>query len=292
MGMFSVLSTDREQQFVLLNTNYMPAGFDPLEHTGNTFASDALVTIIGWDSTRFLRDTIYARLDTSRYKFPTQAYVASPFVPEYESAYDIMAQSPSLRTATGSTVIPGKAHLSISSLTQAVFRYPTRYSQEALIRLFIQSQGAAKGYVCRMFVYYDVLKGGQWLEERAEIPVSSISGGFTLVDARYPTLTVRPTTGDLTVFFRNGYYMAVVNHVSDYKYPRENLIYKWVVLTFLQVDTNLYEYYNAVHQYRDPLTVRLDEPIYSTVRGGVGLVGSYSLDSLTYVLPGDFYGNH
>jgi len=292
MVMFSILSTDRDQQFVQLNRNYMPPGYDPHEYTGNGFVSDATVSIIGPGATFVLQDTLFPRQDTSRYKFPMQAYYCGPLVPQHEALYEIVAQSPTLRTATGSTVIPGQATLTIMSTTQGYLRYPNRYSNESIIELIVQSQGRARGYFCRMYVYYDVLKDGQWVEERTEVPVSSISAAYTLDGARYPGLTPRPENGNFSVYFRNGFYRAVVDDVTYSQHPVGGLIYKWVVFTFLQVDQNLYEYYNVAHQYRDPLTVRLDEPVYSTVDGGVGLVGSYSLDSLTYVLPEKFYGNH
>ena len=292
MVVFSILSTDRDQQFVTVNRNYMPPGFDPNEFTENTFVSDALVRVIGPSSSFVLRDTLFPRIDTSRYAFPMQAYYAPDFIPQYDAAYEVVASSPALRTATGSTIVPGKATLTIYSSTQVILRLPERYGDDELIELIVHSDGRARGYVCRMYVYYDVLKEGQWVEERSEIPISSISGTYTLEGARYPTLTRRPDSGDQTIFFRNGFYKAVIDNVTYSKYPVGGLIYKWVVFSFLQVDQNLYEYYNVIHQYRDPLTVRLDEPTYSTIDGGTGLVGSYSLDSLVYVLPEKFYGNH
>lgn len=292
MVVFSILSTDRDQQFVTVNRNYMPPGFDPNEYTENSFVSDALVRVIGPSSSYVLRDTLYARTDTSRYSFPMQAYYASDFVPQYDATYEVVASSPELKTATGSTIIPGKATLTIYSSTQVILRLPERNSADELIELVVHSDGRARGYVCRMYVYYDVLKDGQWIEERSEVPISSISGTYTLEGARYPTLTRRPDSGDQTIYFRNGFYRAVIDYVTYTKYPVGGLIYKWVVFSFLQTDRNLYEYYNVIHQYRDPLTVRLDEPTYSTIDGGTGLVGSYSLDSLVYVLPEKFYGNH
>jgi len=292
MVVFSILSTDRDQQFVTVNRNYMPPGFDPNEYTENSFVSDAMVRIIGPTSSYTLTDTLYPRADTSRYSFPMQAYYASGFIPQYDATYEVVASSPSLSTATGSTIIPGKGTLTIYSSTQAILRLPERYSVDELIELIVTSSGRARGYICRMYVCYDVLKEGQWVEERAEIPVSSISGAYTVEDARYPSLARRPDSGNQTIYFRNGFYRAVIDHVTYSKYPVGGLIYKWVVFSYLQADQNLYDYYNVVHQYRDPLTVRLDEPVYSTITGGTGLVGSYSLDSLVYVLPERFYGNH
>jgi hypothetical protein len=75
------------------------------------------------------------------------------------------------------------------------------------------------------------------------------------------------------------------------QYKSTRLIFKWATLVLLQADENLYDYYSVVHASRDPFSIRLDEPMISTVSGGLGLVGAYSLDSLVNILPENFWGN-
>lgn len=50
----------------------------------------------------------------------------------------------------------------------------------------------------------------------------------------------------------------------------------------MQAEQYLYSYSSAVRQYRDPRSVRLDEPMYSNINGGVGQFGMYAVDSLVH----------
>jgi hypothetical protein len=43
--------------------------------------------------------------------------------------------------------------------------------------------------------------------------------------------------------------------------------------------------------FSDPLSVRLDEPLYAKIDGAAGMAGSYAFDSLIYNLSGKFDGN-
>jgi hypothetical protein len=48
----------------------------------------------------------------------------------------------------------------------------------------------------------------------------------------------------------------------------------------------------TTHTYGDPHSIRLDEPVYSGVTGGVGVMGAYTLDSLVHILPENFAYDH
>jgi len=61
-----------------------------------------------------------------------------------------------------------------------------------------------------------------------------------------------------------------------------------VVLQFIQLDENLYNYYAIVRGFDDPFSLRLDKPNFSNIKNGTGLFASYSVDSLVQVLPYDF----
>ncbi len=92
------------------------------------------------------------------------------------------------------------------------------------------------------------------------------------------------------LFYKNGYYRAIVNVVNS-QYRSNRLIFKWATFVVLQADKNLFDYYSSTHPSQDPFSIRLDEPLVSTVSGGLGVVGAYSLDSLVRLLPGNFWGN-
>ncbi len=291
MVIFSVLSTDRTAQFVRVQRNYMPAEFNPLSHTANDFLSDAIVTIRESNKVFRLRDTLLTRADTSRYKFAIKTFYAEPLTPLRGRTYQVIIQSPSQGQINATTTVPEKAVITIVPTVLQIVDRPERFIQDARIVFIVQLSRFTKGYIARLHVYYDVLKDNEWIEERAEIPIASAdSSSFSLDLAQYPRMTPAPGTPQIGLVYLNGYYKAVLNGLNS-KYKSTRLIFKWATLVILQSDQNLFKYYSGAHGAEDPYSIRLDEPIFSTVEGGLGTVGAYSLDSLVNILPENFWGN-
>jgi hypothetical protein len=289
---FSIISNDRNAQFVRLHSSYMPPGFNPNEFTSDNSITGATVILSGGGKTYSLRDTLLARLDSSRYNFPIHLYAAAPLVPQRGQPYTLSIQTPSAGSATATATVPSKAVLSMDAFTQNTLYYPEKHSVDSDILLSVILDPKTQGYIGRFFVYYDVLKGADWYEERAEIPLTSAdTGSYGLVAAQYPDLTARTSSNSTIVRFKNGYYLSVIKQITFQRYTTTQLIYKWAVLVFLQADKNVYNYYSQIHAFRDPRSIRLDEPMFTNVAGGIGVVGAYSLDSLVFYLPQQFVGN-
>ncbi len=168
---------------------------------------------------------------------------------------------------------------------------PTR----AVAQFNVDLSHSAGGYSGHLYIYYDVLKGDQWVSERIEVPFSSSLTDTTYdlnwTQYQYQDLTQAPPSGRVVIQFTAGYLQTAVRYITTIRYPIENLVYKWMVLVVVQADQNLYRYFKTLQGYQDPLSIRLDQPTYSQIDGGVGLFGAYSSDSLIYVLPGNFDGN-
>jgi hypothetical protein len=291
MVVFSVLSTDRPAQFVRVQRNYMPPEFDPLSYTGNNFLSDAIVTIRESNKVFRLRDTLLKRGDTSRYKFPMKTFYIDPLTPLHGRSYQVIIQSPSEGQINATATVPDKPLLTISPAALQILDRPDRSIQDARIVFVVQLSKAAKGYLPRLYLYYDVLKDNEWIEERAEIPTTSAdSSSYSLNVPQYPKMMAAPNTSQVGVTYLNGYYKAIINTLNE-KYKRTRLIFKWATVVILQADQNLFKYYAGAHGAEDPYSIRLDEPLFSTVQGGLGMVGAYSLDSLVNILPENFWGN-
>jgi hypothetical protein len=290
---YSVLSTDRDIQFVRVNSDYMPAGFDPNVYNADNAVRDASVTISSSGSTAILRDTVLARPDTSRYNSPMYVYAVKPFTPQRGRAYEVWVHSPSLGTAFASTVIPTKPLIVLADASVPVLMEPFKYAETSVVQYTVDLSGYARGYTSHLYIYYDVLKGSRWVEERAEVPVSSSiwDTTYSLQWAQYAELTVCPESNRLTLQFANGYLKTIIYQIRWSQYVDTHLIFKWVVLVLLQADQNLFGYYQSIRGYRDPQSIRLDEPQYSKINGGIGVVGAYALDSLVFVLPERFVAN-
>ena len=292
MVVFSVLSTDRKMQFVRVQLSYMSPTYDPLSFDSDNSVTDATVYLKASNGMYPLKDTLLPRADTSRYNFPLRAFVINPFVPKWGEAYEVIVQSVSYGLASASVIVPGKTEISIPPSVLELLDHPVNNIPSAQMTFIVKMSGISRGYIGRLLVYYDVLKGARWVEERVEVPVSSAdSSNFSLDFAVYPRIHSTPSTSQVTLYYKNGYYKAVLDAVGS-RYPRNQIVFKWATFVVLQADKNLFEYYSSFHTSMDPYSTRLDEPVVSPLDGALGVVGAYSLDSLVRLLPENFSGNH
>jgi hypothetical protein len=290
---FSVISTDRAQQFVRVEWSYMPEGYDPASYTSDAFISDAVVTINTGGLTRKLNDTTLVRLDTSRFRFPIRAYVANPLKADYGSLYTLRVQTSGGETATASFVMPARPMLTIDLASTAVIDHPSEHDTAANILFPMTFGNGSYGYVARFFVYYDVLKNGEWIEERLEVPSRYAASDYHSMNlVVYPQLAALGNTNKGVGVYKNQLYAGRLGQVAYVQYGSTNIIFKWAVFVVTQVESNLYKYYNLTHSYRDIHSIRLDEPMYSSLSGGTGVFGGYTIDSLVRPLPEFFAFNH
>lgn len=289
---FSVLSTDRTSQVVRVEGDYMPAGYDPLSSTADVAVRTAVVTLRDGLTTYRLRDTVMDRQDTTRYKSLLHAFVANPLAAQPGRTYVVTVQAPGYSSASATATIPGRSYPGTGVTTLLVLDYPRGYEDNADIICNALLSTATKGYVGRLFADYEVLIGTEWVEGRVEIPMGFIDPKVPdLKYVKYPQLTSR-TASQMVISFKNGVYKAVLQSLTSGRYKSNKLIFKWVVFQFLQTEKNLFNYYNTTHAFRDAQSIRLDEPLFSNVSGGFGVVGAYTLDSLVHLLPEDFSYNN
>jgi hypothetical protein len=288
---FSILSSDREMQFVRVQSNYMPVGYDPTSSVADRSLENVTVKITEFGRFYELRDTLLWTSDTSRYNFPMRTYFLDSFTPLRGRAYKVVVHAPTYREVSVGVTVPDRAKISLGSGASQILDRPEQLPLGSYMSYLVQLSKVAKGYVARFYVYYDVLKGDEWFEEAVEVPIASAtSDNLTITFPRYPRMTPAPSTSQENIAYRNAYYKWAVNEVNR-KYSSTQVIFKWIVVVVLQADQNLYEYYMSVHGEQDPYSTRLDEPLGSRAGTGVGVVGAYGLDSLVYLLPYDFWGN-
>ena len=290
MVVYSVLSTDRNAQIVRVQQSYMPSAFDPTSYNSDN-SVNAIVTLKASNGMYLFHDTLLIQSDTSRYKFPLRAFTLNAFTPQWGETYQIVVQSADYGIATSSVTIPGQSRITVSAIVEDVVQHPEKYSLDTPMIFLVQLSGVSKGFVSRFLLYYNVLRGAKWTEERVEIPSSSAdTANYSLDFPKYPELAVTPSTSQIALYYRNGYFRAILNQVNA-RYQSNRLVFKWATFVVMQADGNLFEYYTSAHAGLDPHSIRLDEPLVSKVSGGLGVVGAYSLDSTVTLLPGNFLGN-
>jgi hypothetical protein len=268
----------------------MPVGFDPNTYDADNSVRDASVSLTGDGKFLTFRDTTVARPDTSRYNFPMRMYTLGNFVPQRGKSYNMLVSTPSLGVASASVSVPAKSTIVLDDASWIRLSDPITRKPEESIQFNVDLSPIAKGYA---YIYYDVLKNARWQEERFELPLtpSPEDTSYSLGSPEYFPLTQSPQSNKAFVQFKVGYLQTIIKKLTKVQYSDTHLIYKWIVLVVLQADQNLFGYYKSLRTYQDPLSIRLDQPLYSKIDGGIGLVGAYTLDSLTFVLPENFNGN-
>ena len=137
-----------------------------------------------------------------------------------------------------------------------------------------------------MFVDYQVLKGTEWQAERIEVPMTVLIDTLKVWDATYPEMKRLMINQTSTAYAVKSYVKVLIRVLNQH--PNQKIIFERVVGRVLQCERGLYDYYNTVNGFRDPISVRLDEPDYSNLSGAKGVFGSYTLDSLVHFLPENF----
>lgn len=290
---YALLSTDRDAQFVRVNSNYMPSGFDANAYAGDNAVRDASVTLSSSLNTMVFHGASIPRPDTSRYKTPIFVYTLQPFIPQRGKAYQLLVQSPTVGSASATVVIPSRPAIAYDAASVTVLSNPLSVDVKSVAKYTVDLSSTAKGYSGHLYIYYDVLKDSRWVEERVEVPFSSSikDTTYSLDWAQYQDLTATPQSNKVVLQFTAGYLSTIIKHLTKVRYVDTHLIYKWIVLVVLQADQNFFSYFKSIRGYQDPLSIRLDQPMYTSINGAVGMVGAYSLDSLTFVLPERFNGN-
>jgi len=286
MVVFSILSTDRDLQFVRVEQSYMPEQYDPTSYTSETSLSGARVTIRLGSKTWILRDTLLPRDDTLRFKYPIHAFVAN-FRASSGGTYFLNITHPTMGAISSSARVPFKPTIELVYPSGSILSNPTAYSDTG--NIVFKFTTIEMAFIGRMFVDYETLVGTEWIPGRIEIPEKYKGSGvrdLALVD--YPTLTKISSYLAVSVF-KNALYQKTLNDIAYNKYPANRVVFDRVVYQVLLVDQDTYKYLNPD---QDPHSIRLDEQAFFNIRGGVGIFGSYSIDSLVYLLPESFPFNH
>ncbi len=289
---FSILSTDRNAQFVRVEPTYMLSSFDASTQTTSNAITGALVVINDGKATYRFRDTTLPRSDTSRFGIPLHAYVLSPFTPSHGVSYTITVQASRFGTAVGTAVVPTRATVAMGASAATVLENPGNQQDDAGIPFEVLFSDEAKGYIARLILDYSVWENNKWTPHRAEVPIRFKYVGlddFKYVE--YAQITHHPTTRHTTIAYTKKSYTATLIDIAYKRFPTAKIVFNRSVFYLLQVERNLFDYYLVAHAYNDPHSMRVDEPLYTNIIGGVGLVGAYTLDSTIHVYAADFAFN-
>ena len=286
MAVYAILTTRSDTQYVRVYSTYNPPGYDPLANTSDNQITDATVTLAKSDSVFSFRDTSVTRTNKSRYTSDINMYYSYPLRLKRGTSYHLSVVSPSVGTVTSTvTVIPTGV---VSVVNSGEFQQP---AIDGKINALVFLGQNAQGYELRLYLEYSALINGLVEIRRVEVPASFqiSSDSLHFVEAAYPGIIYRGQSiymqrdGSETASFPSLGYITTVRQLRS-QYP-DSLKLRKAVFVLSQLDQNLYGYYNVANGFPDSFTLRVDEPDYTNIDGGVGILGVLTEDTYTVTIP-------
>lgn len=248
MVVYGVLSSRSDTQYVRVYTTYPNRG-GPIAQG----IHDAQVTITGGNNSFQLRDTTVDRRDSAGNVTQIMAYVTYTLHVQEGLRYGLTVVSRS----------HGRASSSAHGLYAGTFYLET--GSPASISTRVNLGENVRAFIVRMYLDYETWNGYAWVQERIEVPRSIANSGEWV----YP----RPLSAEVgRATFDRSAYAAVIARLRQEEEVR--LVRTVFVLT--QMDESLYAYYSVVNGFPDSGTLRLDEPDYTNIDGGLGVFATTS----------------
>jgi hypothetical protein len=279
---YSVLSTQTDTQYIRLYSTYNPQGFDPYQNTVDKAIRGADITVTQGESSTDYHDTTVERYDKARYRDDINAYVTYPYRALAGKSYTLSIETPSSGSATASLTIPDHGRL------QVVNKYVLKGQgdQDERLRVVVWIRFAARGYLVRYYLDFDVLQGNNWVNQRVEMPSSVVIIDNTRRIYSYPELQRRQTAPEslvkenqeLIYLSQTAYALRLYEIKEQFQSAGMRINGAWFVLT--QVEENLYNYYKVSNTFQDEHSIRTDVPNWTNIKGGNGVFGAFVEDSV------------
>jgi hypothetical protein len=276
---YAVLSDQSDTQYVRVFGNYPPVS-DPAYAPSDNQVSDAQVTIAHGGATYQFHDTTVPRNDRSRYTSPIRLSVAYGMPLAQASRYTLAVTSPTWGTVSASLVSLYRGRMYLQNPGSLVNPNPaTAFSVKISPGLNIAA------YIIRVFLDYEVHGAQQLSDGRMEVPISLRAGGSGADALVYPTpiplggAAIPESPGNELVVFSAEAAQSALDGLRA-RYQGDTIHFKQAVVGLTQMDSVLYSYYNVLHGFPGSAAIRLDEPDFSNIHGGLGIFASTTVDSV------------
>jgi hypothetical protein len=169
---------------------------------------------------------------------------------------------------TASSVILDSAVIYPASWTESALRSPGNAEQDPQFTIYPSSHTMAVRLTISL-EYQGVTSDGKQISGEYEVAPSyqqDTTSYFLKIDGSITAITFS-STGYSSVFSQ------AVGPLSSGKIV--------AVVTLLQIDASLYDFYSISNGFNDPFTMRTEKPVFTNVEGGLGFWGAARYDSIS-----------
>lgn len=251
-----VINADSILQLASLSRSYDVDGYNPYSNDIDPYIKNAQIYVIHRGVTYQMSDTSAARTDTSRYKGALNFYTINSFVPTANDSIEVIAIPKEGVTLRAKTKVPSKISISVSKGSLVQENTPLTFSWNARDRDIY--------YLPRLKIYFS---------KRNEVPVVVYSTEVPVYIDENGKYSFAQITKAPTVYYGAGLVDQMIMKISE---DDEKSNFKFIRLE-LEVkifDEFLSNYISSTNIFYEDISIRLDEPNYTNVQGGLGVLGS------------------
>ena len=280
-----VIRGDTSIQVATITHSYNVDGYDPLTNTNDPFIKGAIIKLT-YDAdgkTYTFRDTSVSRPADSRYSTPLNFYYIKNFQPKSEGTISIEA------------TLPGGKVLRANSTTFFVSPYIIQNNDYSIpITVFgnylvfnwtslTSTKDEKIYYVPELVIKYAKVQNGTQVEMQKKIPLFYISGDNGDIPL-YPSIQGNITNAR---FDTSTIHRALVE-ISAGDPNKQNYIIHKAVFRLLIADKNLAIYYAAQKTFLDEFSVRVTQPEFTNINGGLGIFGTLTSTQIDVPIKASF----
>jgi hypothetical protein len=269
-----IIRGDTSLQVATITSSYNVDGFNPLTNTTSPFIKGAKIILTDHytGKTYQFSDTTVTGQSGINYNTPINIYSLHGYKPDANGQISIEAQLPNGRVLKSNSVtyFVSEDFIDINSY---LFPIPSIVNGSALVfkwdRLSMRNKIKDVYFAPELVIKYFKIENGNQIPYEKKIPYDYTHG----LTEDYPKYT--PLLKDLSQFSFDSLVVGrSMEEISSGDPQKENYIIDQAVFRLFILDKELATYYITQKTFNEDFSVRVVQPNYSNIDGGLGIFGT------------------
>ncbi|MFA6467869.1 MAG: DUF4249 family protein [Bacteroidota bacterium] len=257
---YSVFSANTDTQYIRITSTVDPETYNPNVSLPSTVITGATVVVTSDTLSYTFHDTIIT-VQTSAGMQQIRTYVHYQLPVKTDHSYRLAVQAAGYPEVN--TTFAGIGNGYLLQVNTDPFLNSLAKDDISFDMYLGKNVGS---YLLLFNLDYELLRNGNWIRKTFEVPTAYTANG-----KYFPSVTPAAGTDAIRKTFSLQTYKQAIDEIRSN--PLDTVRFVQAVFKLYQFDNALYTYFSVANNYPGGATLRLDEPDYSNVSGGYGVVG-------------------
>jgi hypothetical protein len=252
---------------VLIARTYDVDGFNPSLNTADPSIDSALVIIRIYDRRDTLKECRRVSKDSTRYGTVQRYYSGTIQTPYATEVVYLTARLPNGKVLSAQTRVPESLIVHPDNMfSQVTIMKTTRTPNVTSWTVIWKGDALAMDHVFfpRLQILYSRTVNGVEVDGVVYVPMTFVNG-----EAVYPTFLFGTRCS-----FDFAAIDTALAQISAGDPEKKNYKVRGAIFEVMEFDDPLSKYYSSINGALDPFSIRIDNPVFSNIVGGIGIFGS------------------